>query len=129
MISKVYDLSEVSEMLTLTRDGSECQAAQDERDYFPPLPKSHLFFIYRSKNMPQMIQAFHQAAVGVLTVAAGARGRGKRTESVRMAAGAARCFQVQLEQMVLIRAQCEKQNTQTVANSFKAVGLENITYT
>lgn len=54
-------------MLTLTQDGCECQAAQDERDY---PPKSHLFLIYRSKNTPQMIQAFHQAAVGVLTVAA-----------------------------------------------------------
>lgn len=54
-------------MLTLTQGGCECQAAQDERDY---PPKSHPFFIYRSTNTPQMIQAFHQAAVGALAVAA-----------------------------------------------------------
>lgn len=37
MTSKVYDLSEVSETLTLTQDGCECQAAQDERDYPPQI--------------------------------------------------------------------------------------------
>lgn len=58
-----------------------------------------------------------------------ARGRDERTECVRIAAGAARCFQVQSEQMVRVRAQCEKQNMQTLANGFEAVGLENITYT
>lgn len=65
-------------MLTLTQDGWERRAAWDERD---DPPKSHLFFIYRPENMPQMIQTLCQAGGGR------ARGRGERPESVRIAAG------------------------------------------
>lgn len=75
--------------------------------------KSHLSFIYRSKNTLKMIQAFHRAA-------AGARPpwqqheRSRREDRIRSDHnwGSSFCFQVQLEQMVQIRVQCEKQNMQ-----------------
>lgn len=75
------------------------------------------------------MQAFHQAAVGVLAVAAEREVVARGPNVLGFQLGQQRRFQVQLEQMVHKRAQCVKQNMQTVANGFKAVGLENITYT
>lgn len=127
MTSKVYDLSEVSETLTLTQDGWECQAAPDERDY--PQQITSLLHLSLQKHA-ENDTSLHRAAIGV-------RPPPRKIERSRLEDriwwdhnwGGSFCFQVQLEQMVHMRVQSEKQNMRSVANIFEAVGLENITYT